>query len=420
MKRYSTAIFLLAGAAALAGCAGVETAPPQTQRATEPNEQKEVPSRPTVAEPNDVSSAPLPLDEEGLVATDAGEPNAAEPVAIEPNRPATQETAAERAEAVESCEPNAPASPVAPLPQPPGAVQDANEPNDVESAGEADASGAEPAPDPVEPNEASASASEPRAVEAIYDEYSKILDRYVRENGLVDYSELRRRRLDLKTILMRLDDLDPNAYNALSRDGRLAFWINVYNLKVLEIIARNYPIESSWWLRLTWPPSDIRHIEGIWTDYRFMVADEQFTLREVERRHFRDAFDDPRVYLAITYASRSSPPLRRRPYRADALDEQLDRQVRRFLAGPDGLRIDRESAVVRLSALFKPGWRGKEFLDRYGTNRKFKDRDPATRAVLNFLTRYLPREDAYFLDTENYAIEYMNFDWRLNDTARGF
>jgi hypothetical protein len=306
------------------------------------------------------------------------------------------------------------------LPQPPGAVQDANEPNDVESAGEADASGAEPAQDPVEPNEASASASEPRAVEAIYDEYATVLDRYVRENGLVDYSELRRRRLDLKAILMKLDDLDPNAYHALSHDGRLAFWINVYNLKVLEIIARNYPIESSWWLRLTWPPSDIRHIEGIWTDYRFMVADEQFTLREVERRHFRDAFDDPRVYLALTYASRSSPPLRRRPYRADALDEQLDRQVRRFLARPDGLRIDRESAVVRLSAVFKPGWRGKEFLDRYGTDRKFKDRDPATRAVLNFLTRYLPREDAYFLETENYAIEYMNFDWRLNDTARGF
>jgi len=40
--------------------------------------------------------------------------------------------------------------------------------------------------------------------------------------------------------------------------------------------------------------------------------------------------------------------------------------------------------------------------------------------VLNFITSYLSREDAYFLEVENYAVEYMNFDWRLNDTSRGY
>jgi hypothetical protein len=148
--------------------------------------------------------------------------------------------------------------------------------------------------------------------------------------------------------------------------------------------------------------------------------DEEFTLGEVERRVFRKTFEDPRVYLALTYASRSSPLLRRRPYQGHDLDRQLDEQVRQFLASPQGLQIDRHGMAVRLSALFKPTWRGAEFVNRYGTDKKFKTCDPETRALLNFLTAYLPREDVYFLEVENYTIEYMNFDWRLNDTSRGY
>jgi len=254
----------------------------------------------------------------------------------------------------------------------------------------------------------------------IFKEYGEILNACVREDGRVDYGTLRRRRLDLKPLLMKLGDLDPNAYERWSRDEKLAFWINTYNVKMLDIITRNYPIQSSWWLRLTWPPDDIRHIRGIWTDFKLLVMDEEFTLGEVERRLFQKTFDDPRVYLALTYASRSSPSLRRQPYQGPALDRQLDEQVRQFLTSPQGLQIDRRGMVVRLSALFKPTWRGTGFVDRYGTDRKFKTCAPETRAVLNFLTAYLPREDVYFLEVENYTIEYMNFDWRLNDTSRGY
>jgi hypothetical protein len=123
------------------------------------------------------------------------------------------------------------------------------------------------------------------------------------------------------------------------------------------------------------------------------------------------------VYLAITYAARSGPPLRRAPYRGEGLDRQLDEQVRRFLSSPQGLQIDRRNMVVRLSAIFKPSWRGKQFVARYATDKKFKNRDPQTRAVLSFLTNYLSREDVDFLEVENYTLEYINFDWRLNDAS---
>lgn len=250
--------------------------------------------------------------------------------------------------------------------------------------------------------------------------YADILQEYVRDDGRIDYESLRRQRLRLKHLLGEPDELDGDVYAKWSEAEKLAFWINTYNLKMLDVIVRNYPIESSWWLRLTWPPSDIRHIDGIWSNYRFIVMDEEFTLGEVERRIFRKTFGDPRVYLAILYAARSGPDLCRQPYQGPTLDRQLDEQVRGFLASDKGFRIDRGAAVVHLSALFKPGWRGKEFIGRYGTEKKFKNHPPETRAVLNFLIPYLSQDDVYYLEVENYTLAYMNFDWRLNDTGKGY
>jgi len=463
MTRYSTVILLLAGALGLFGCVGVETAPlppavaePREQAPPPEDSQAEIPSPVVMVEPNETavptppveSTAPAMTDMKGVTAENiVGDTEIEDTTCIEPNQPVAEDSTSEC-----SAKPNgARAGVTAEPPEPNAAVvaepsrtintprtgHDADEPNGIEAVSPRmhDTSGTrrnatepnsiEPAGPPHahdvnEPSGAVAPVEISPALASVYADYATILNEFVRENGLVDYGGLRRQRLDLKELLIDLDELDPNAYLVLSPDEQLAFWINAYNLKMLEIIARNYPIESSWWLRLTWPPSDIRHIEGIRTDYKFIVMDEEFTLAEVESRIFRKTFGDPRVFLAITYACRSSPALRRRPYRGRGLDRQLDEQVRSFLAGPQGLQIDRAGKVVRLSALFKPSWHGKEFVDRYGTDRKFKDRDPATRAVLNFLTSYISREDVYFLETENYALEYANFDWRLNDTSRGY
>ena len=208
-------------------------------------------------------------------------------------------------------------------------------------------------------------ATTPNALASFYQGYTEILQEYVLEDGRVDYDSLRRKRLRLKHLLNEPDELDPSIYQGWSGQEKLALWINTYNLKMLDVIVRNYPIQSSWWLRLTWPPSDIRHIDGIWSHYRFLVMDEEFTLGEVERRLFRTTFADPRIYLALTYAARSGPSLRRRPYQGPELDRQLDEQIKTFLFSDRGFRIDRNKHMVYLSALFKPSWRGKEFVGRY-------------------------------------------------------
>lgn len=405
--RKSLGVAWLCGTVLLAGCGSVETRP-QVQRGTA-----------------------VPLPEPGSVQPEQGQAGATDP---QPDEPGTQKALAEEGKPVI-------AEPAETRPD--RARRDAKTenistaettaPSQTEPVhADAPVQGQKPESSAPKPNEPSVTASVPTqhedvivaagedAVSTVFREYAEILKTYVHEDGRVDYGALHRRRLDLKPLLMKLGELRPNVYQGWSREEKLAFWINSYNLKMLDIISKNYPIQSSWWLRLTWPPDDIRHIRGIWTDFKLVVMDEEFTLGEIERRLFQKTFDDPRVYLALTYASQSSPFLRRQPYRGDSLHRQLDEQVRQFLSSPQGLQIDRRNRVVRLCALFKPTWRGEEFVARYGTDKKFKTCDPSTRAVLSFITSYLSRDDVYFLEVENYTIEYINFDWRLNDTARGY
>ncbi len=394
---------LVAGVALLAGCGHVATQPqagPQTlvQSPGSPTESAALRQEQThrgPGDPNANQARALPVPGKGSEAATLHVPG------TDPET-AGHEAQTENVDRTEAA---------APVPVPPACI---NSPVPVKTPEPGGVKTSEPntvTPVPVPANDIAV---------PVFQEYAEILRTYLREDGLVDYGALRRRRLDLKPLLMALSELDPNTYRQGSQQEKLAFWINAYNLKMLDVVTKNYPIQSSWWLRLTWPPDDLRHIQGIWTDYKLVVMGEEFTLTAVEQRFFRKTFDDPRVYLALTYACQSSPILGRRPYQGDNLDWQLDEQVRKFLFSPRGLQLDRRNRVVRLSALFKPAWRGKEFVNRYGTDKKFKACDPETRAVLSFISGYLSREDVYFLETENYAVEYMNFDWRLNDTSRGY
>jgi len=249
---------------------------------------------------------------------------------------------------------------------------------------------------------------------SFHDKCAEILGTYVNDKGIVDYKTLSRKKMSLKQLLDEFAKLDPNEYNSWTREDKIAFWINAYNIKMIDIIVENYPIESTRILRIFWPPDSIRHIKGIWDEYKFIVMNEEFTLKEIERRFFRKEFDEPRAFLAISQASLSSPTLRNEPYYGKRLYEQLEEQCKEFFSSPLAFKIDREEQTIHLSAILQPAWFGKDFINKYGTDKKFKDHPQAVRAVLNFAINYIPQQDVTFLEIENYSIKYIKYNWRLN------
>ncbi len=279
-------------------------------------------------------------------------------------------------------------------------------------------------PGPVKPSTAEPNTPAPDIVQApkkvsFHNICADILKDYVDDNGMVNYNMLRRKRYELITVLEKFDKLTPAEYNSWAKEDKIAFWINAYNMQMLDIIVKNYPIKPSRIFSLFWGPRSIRHIEGdingIWNKYKFIIMDEEFTLGEIEKRLFRKEFNEPRVLFALSRASLSGPPLRSEPYYGHKLNEQLDDQTRKFLANPRGFRIDRDAGVVYLSALLQPTWFGSEFIGKYATDKKFKGKEPTTRAVLNFITNYVSAQDVSFLEVENYSVRYIAYNWTLNE-----
>lgn len=264
----------------------------------------------------------------------------------------------------------------------------------------------------VEPDE-----QEIKPAVSFHGKCAQILKDFVDDKGMVDYTTLRRQRLRLKALLREFEKLDQNEYRTWTKENKIAFWLNAYNIQILKIITDNYPIQSSRILRLYpgWGPNSILHIKGIWTDYKFLVMDEEFTLSEIDKRFFRKEFDDPRIYFALSKGSLSSPPLRNEPYYGHRLNKQLDDQVNRFLSSPLALHIDTEKQRVYLSSLFQSSSYGNEFIGKFAIDKKFKDHEPTTRAVLNFITNYVSREQVTFLEVGNYSVKYMKYDWTIND-----
>ena len=280
----------------------------------------------------------------------------------------------------------------------------------------------EVAPAGFEPNDIEPFKAEPDELQTVpatyfHDKCSDILKEFVNDYAMVDYQGLRRKRLELRALLREFDNLDPREYESWSREDKIAFWINVYNLQKLRVVTDNYPIEpSSRILTIFYRgTNNIRHIEEKITSHKFLVMDEEFTFATIEKRFFRGEFDDPRVFFAVSYACLSSPPLRNEPYYGDNLNEQLDEQAERFLSSPLAFNIDRRKQKVYLSALFQSSWYGREFVRKFAIDRKFKDQPAETRAVLNFITNYISKENVTFLETGNYTIKYMTFDWTIND-----
>jgi len=269
----------------------------------------------------------------------------------------------------------------------------------------------------VDPGAADANAPAAAKV-TFHDRCADLLKTYVTERGLVDYASLSRKRLEVKAVLAEFDTLDPEVYKAWPEADKLAFWINAYNIQMLHVIAQNFPITGSPWLRAVWGSDSIRHITGISTDYKFMVMREQYTLEEIERRYFMIPTVDPKVLLALCQGCLSGPPLRNVPYTGEDLDKQLDAQVRRFLEERTNLRIDRSGGEVELSSLLQATWYGKAFAYRYGTDKKFKGQPASTAAVLNFLCRYVGESEATYLEIGTYTVKWSKFDWTVNDKSK--
>lgn len=246
-----------------------------------------------------------------------------------------------------------------------------------------------------------------------YDDHARVLKMYVNDQGLVDYQALKAHSQSLDAFVHALGKLDPKVYEPWDDPEKIAFWINAYNGLTLVAIIRHYPIQASLIRSVVFPKNSIRQIPGVWDKREWLVMGRRMSLDDIEHATLRKQFNEPRIHLALVCAARGCPPLRNEPYTGARLAAQLDDQGRRFFSNPQKFRIDRDKGRVYLSSIFK--WFGDDFIKTYGTEEKFTGHSPAERAMLNFISRYLDARDRDYLAAGKYRIEYLDYDWSLNE-----
>jgi len=232
-----------------------------------------------------------------------------------------------------------------------------------------------------------------------YEAYGMVLRTYVNAAGLVDYPALQANPMPLKEFVAALGAVSPNTYEAWSDQEKIAFLVNAYNAITLESIIDQKPLKGS-----------IKDIWGVWNGKKHLVMGQSITLDAIEHEILRKDFQEPRIHAALVCAAISCAPLRPEPYTGEQLDQQLDAQVRQWLASR-GVEIDRAQERVSISSIFD--WFGEDWQAGYSAPNKFAGSDKE-RAVLNFISTYMSPEDKDYLVQGQYKVDYLEYDWSLN------
>lgn len=178
----------------------------------------------------------------------------------------------------------------------------------------------------------------------------------------------------------------------LDRDEQLAFWLNLHNAAVLDVVLAHYPVASIRDIDLD--PRAAVH--GPWTAAELEVAGAALSLADVEAlvlRHWRD----PRLHYALHRGSLGCPDLPAEPFAGDGIDARLDAAAMAFVDHPRGVVVDEGRLVV--SRLYR--W----FMDDFGGDE---------RGVLRHLMAFAAPARAMTLQRFD-GIDAYRYDWRLND-----
>ena len=219
-----------------------------------------------------------------------------------------------------------------------------------------------------------------------YAAFDTVLTRHL-QDGRVDYGALAQDRGALERFLAASREARPNTW---SRNDQIAFWVNVYNARVLDGVIRRPGLKSV---------LDVGKTLGVPTLGFFrekgVSAGRELALNNIEHEILRKGFHEPRVHFVLNCASASCPALPARALSGATLDTDLDGAAGAFLLDKTKNQIAADSEL-RLSSIFK--WYRGDFETAAGSLQSFIQRHWRERGVI--------KADA--------SVRLLDYDWSLN------
>jgi hypothetical protein len=199
------------------------------------------------------------------------------------------------------------------------------------------------------------------------------------EDGKVKYGKIKENPEDLHQLLNLAKRFKANPEE---EEVYKAFWINAYNLAVIDGIVKEYPVNSP------------LEIEGFFAKQPHSLALQSVTLDQIEHELLFGNFpSEERFHFALVCAAKSCPPLISEAYKPETLEQQLQEQTIKTLNDPEFIKV-REGDVL-LSEIFK--WYKEDFT---------KDGKSFIQYINQFRTSKI---------SERKNIGFYEYNWELND-----
>lgn len=169
--------------------------------------------------------------------------------------------------------------------------------------------------------------------------FAPLLAAYVRPDtagyNRVDYAAFKSAgHAALKAYVATLQAAAPSRFG---RAEAMAYWINLYNARTLDVVLDRYPVSS------------IKKINlggggifggGPWSKPLMTVEGRALSLDDIEHRIVRPLFGDPMCHYALNCASYSCPNLATEPYTGENAGRLMADSARAYINHPRGLSID--------------------------------------------------------------------------------
>lgn len=219
--------------------------------------------------------------------------------------------------------------------------------------------------------------------------FDRLLQKYVDDRGLVAYGKWKENAGDVAALDAYLAQLAPAPGKKAKGVDLAASVINAYNATGIRFIIEHYPLKS------------IRDFADAFSARTHLIGGEKVSLDDIENGTARPLIGW-KAHAGLVCCAKSCPPLRRTAFTAANLDQLIGEAYRDWLARPDLNQFLPDKNLVKISSIFN--W--------------FKDDFEKAGGVKKILAQYAPEEFRQFLKRGDYAIEYLDYNWALNDQAR--
>jgi hypothetical protein len=184
--------------------------------------------------------------------------------------------------------------------------------------------------------------------------------------------------------------------SALGRAQQKAYWINLYNAKIVAVALSRYPLQSIMDVKL----GDGNGKKAGPFDAKLLVVEgDSLSLDDIENKILHQGWTDNRIHFALNCASLGCPNLSAEAFTADNIDRLMNKGSHAFLTSPRGATF--QGKTLQLSSIFT--WYKEDF----GKN---------DAVVLCILANYSDPKLKSRLQTYAGKITYQ-YDWKLNDAS---